>query len=324
MECNEEHDDDDDIEEESDVMFNQQGQRYQGKGGQARSFSRGGGRRFPRSSGSGRSFITDRKNLFWPGYKKIAETQNASIDFNHLPAKCPRRFVVRSIQEDFHDEHSEEFGNNNSTYKTGQSLKSFQSELDKSQGVDQPNLARVVLLPDQSSTTFKLEIVVNGNTNVDKCENSSLVTSTNLNKTVSEDTMAWESIINMVHRIEERKHLWNSPIRKEKSPAVTATINDSEPSLATIDEGSELNVIDHDFCLRWKIKFTPTHYSARAAGSITMPVKGQTMNNVILNLLACDTPIKWKLGKCIVVENLGVNILVGEPDNWTIAYEQIR
>ena len=309
----EEQDEDDDTEDESDVRFNQQDRRYQGKGGQGRFSSRGGDRKPFRSSAPGRSFTSDRKNSFCPGCKKIAENQNASIDFHHLPAKCPRRFVVRSIQEDFHEDDSEEFGNNNSDYKTGQSFKSFQSELDNLPVADQSNPARVVLSPHQSSTTFKLEIVVNGNTNVDNCDNSSLVTSTNVNKTVSEDTMAWKSIINMVHRIEERKHLWNSPIRKEKSPTVTATVNDSEPSPTTIDEGSEINVIDHNFCLRWKIKFTPTLHSARAAGSSSMPVKGQTVDDVVLRLVDCVSPIKWTLGRCIVVENLGVNLLIGEP-----------
>ena len=42
-----------------------------------------------------------------------------------------------------------------------------------------------------------------------------------------------------------------------------------------------------------------------------MKVRGQTAKNVTLDLL--EGAITWNLGKCIVVENLGVNLLVGEP-----------
>ena len=52
---------------------------------------------------------------------------------------------------------------------------------------------------------------------------------------------------------------------------------------------------------------------AKAAGSRPIPVRGQTADDVILNLSDCNTPIKWKLGRCIVVQNLGANVLIGEP-----------
>ena len=42
-----------------------------------------------------------------------------------------------------------------------------------------------------------------------------------------------------------------------------------------------------------------------------MKVRGQTAKNVTLDLL--EGAITWNLGKCIVVENLGVHLLVGEP-----------
>ena len=71
-----------------------------------------------------------------------------------------------------------------------------------------------------------------------------MATSTNTNKTISDYTMDWESIDDMVPKLEERKHLWNNSVRKARSPRVTVTINGSEPCQATIDEGAEFIVID--------------------------------------------------------------------------------
>ena len=44
-----------------------------------------------------------------------------------------------------------------------------------------------------------------------------------------------------------------------------------------------------------------------------MTVTGQTLKNVVLTIPKDDTLIKWDLSKCVVVDNLGVDVLVGEP-----------
>ena len=91
------------------------------------------------------------------------------------------------------------------------------------------------------------------------------------------------------------------------------TVNNTAPCAPTIDEGSEINVLDLKFCLRWKIKFTPTWYEAKAAGSASISIKGQTTDDVKLQVKNCKSPILWNLGKCIVMDNLGVDLLIGEP-----------
>ena len=62
-----------------------------------------------------------------------------------------------------------------------------------------------------------------------------------------------------------------------------------------------------------KIKFTPTSHEAKAAGSASISVKGQTKDDVKLQVKDCKSPILWNLGKCIVVDNLGMDLLIGEP-----------
>ena len=44
-----------------------------------------------------------------------------------------------------------------------------------------------------------------------------------------------------------------------------------------------------------------------------MVVTGQTLHDVILKIPHNKSSIHWNLSKCVVVENLGVDILIGEP-----------
>ena len=311
-----EHNEEEDPDNEAEIRFNRQNRRYQGRGGQDRFSSKGKGeskspyKSFPSESRN----HAEKKNLFCPGCKNIAERQAVSIDFNHLPAKCPRKFVVRSIQEDFEDDDSEEFGNNNISYENDIfTIPSFQTKPIDSRSTASFQSSKAVLSPQESSATFKLNRVENGNKIYDKCDCSSTTTSNNIMKPVSETKMSWKSISDMIRRVEGRKHIWNSSVRKERSPTVLASVNNSQPSPITIDEGSEINVIEEKFCLRWKIKFNPTSHLATAAGSASMPVVGQTLNDVVLDLVDSNSSVQWNLGLCIVVANLGVNLLIGEP-----------
>ena len=86
-----------------------------------------------------------------------------------------------------------------------------------------------------------------------------------------------------------------------------------ETCTPTIDEGSEINCIDANFATKSKLPKVPTTCSARAAGSTAMVVTGQTLHDVILKVPHEKTSIQWNLSKCVVVEDLGVDILIGEP-----------
>ena len=102
-----------------------------------------------------------------------------------------------------------------------------------------------------------------------------------------------------------------SNVRKEKSPSLGVTLENTK-TLATIDEGAELNCIDETFCLQNKIKFCKTLETATAAGQNSMKLAGETLDENILRPLL-DRTVRWNLGKCVVVSNLGPNILIGEP-----------
>ena len=116
-----------------------------------------------------------------------------------------------------------------------------------------------------------------------------------------------------VRKLEERRGSGqDTKIRKEKSPTVPVLMNDAI-SLATMDEGSEINCMDEKFALKNNVKFIPTDCTATAAGSNSMKLAGQTFEDTMLNVQGSEFPIKWDLGKVVIVTNLGVDVLVGEP-----------
>ena len=123
-------------------------------------------------------------------------------------------------------------------------------------------------------------------------------------------TSTWMDQINLqVRNIESRL---SSSVRKEKSPSLHMTLN-SVSVYPTIDEGSEINVIDHEFLKTCNIPFSRTVHQATAAGSHSMSVMGETKEDIILHKTFKKHFIRWNLKKCIVVRNLGCPILVGEP-----------
>ena len=120
-------------------------------------------------------------------------------------------------------------------------------------------------------------------------------------------------LVKKVKNIEKRRHLWSKDsVRKESSPMVSGFIN-TTACTPTIDEGSEINCIDAAFAVKCNIDQVPTNCSATAAGNLSMTVTGQTLKNVIVTIPKDETMIKWDLSKCVVVDNLGVDVLIGEP-----------
>ena len=88
--------------------------RYQGRGQAYPSSktSRGAPKRFTNNyKNEARGY--KQNDAFCPGCKRLAETQGVNIDFQHNPVKCPRKFVLRSIQQDLAEEveNYEDFGN---------------------------------------------------------------------------------------------------------------------------------------------------------------------------------------------------------------------
>ena len=87
---------------------------------------------------------------------------------------------------------------------------------------------------------------------------------------------------------------------------------DTVKVVATADEGSELNCLDFDFASENNIPIESSSELARAAGSTKLNLIGETATEIVLYPVHKEK-IRWALGRCIVVQNLGVPILIGEP-----------
>ena len=113
--------------------------------------------------------------------------------------------------------------------------------------------------------------------------------------------------------MQERRGLkQNDKVRKEKSPLVAILIKNII-FLATVEKGSEINCMDEKFAINNKIQFIPTLCTAKAAGSNSMKLAGQTFQYIVLDVQGSEFPVPWNLGKVVIVSNLGLDILVGEP-----------
>ena len=256
------------------------------------------------------------KGPFRPTCQHLAQKHDNKIHFKHYPNECPRNISVNMLDEEIfpldEPEESIESGKDiidKEKESVNQNLL-FQTNNDSSN----ENGQRWIREPN----TFNINISVDNN----RFNKDSQPLKLNFNS--SQNHLDIISDQSSILKIEERKHLWspdqnssNTGIRKEKSPMLPVHVKTNLKDVTTnctIDEGSEINCLDESFAVRAKIGFLPTKCKARAAGSTSMELCGQTIKDVELKVNnKFDKSITWNLSKCIVVKRLGVDILIGEP-----------
>ena len=252
-----------------------------------------------------------KRNLFCPGCYSVGKELKTAIDFKHKPSMCPRsKAVLRFLQaEDVSDVESnldnltigdeEEHGKTNNYEFMCPTEPLFQNEQYVPENSDQHSLCQVT-----SATSPYLPFYQNHGTmnpNIKKDE---------INRDDISDFS--RNLVCMIDKLEKRKHLWcKNGVRKEISPRVRAKVNNIyfDPVL---DEGSEINCISETFAKSASISFSTTTCAASSANSLSMQVVGQTTENVVITVMHKD-PILWDLKKCVVIKNLSVNMLIGEP-----------
>lgn len=221
------------------------------------------------------------QKLFCKPCYSVGKKLNLTVDYSHSADSCPQGSTVRVVQgdddaeqQDHHDYHPDFPGDNTIPFSNQSNLKSFPSTV---HSIPFQNLS--------TSTMNSLETHLTSN-------------------------LTWmDKVSSQVRNIESR---WSLNVRKEKSPTLQMYLN-QVLVYPTIDEGSEINVIDHDFAQSCNISFSRTAHHATAAGSHSMTVTGETNDDVVLQKHHNNHYIRWNLKKCIVVKNLGCPILIGEP-----------
>ena len=293
---------------------------------------------------------------FCPGCQYLGSQLKLQVRFDHLPGNCPRKDgVVKLIQaeqlnEDQEDQDVNEIMNeinkdtssylvfpSNDPLSRTRLLKIYQ----QSHILSSYNTFPVNSSPNQS-TCYGDEFVTDPPQNIIPPKNLiDAATETSIhNEKVETAPIVTKEIIEekQVFLQESSRPSWyectkakitrlksRSKVRKEKSPSLIVSLQNATTT-ATIDEGAELNCIDEDFCLRNDIKFEKTSETATAAGKNCMILSGETCESVFLRPQQ-NQNVRWNLGKCVAVKNLGCDILIGEPakkDNCivTIAHKQ--
>ena len=103
-----------------------------------------------------------------------------------------------------------------------------------------------------------------------------------------------------------------SNVQKALSPALNVSLNGFD-FLAIIDEGSELNCVDSRLINAVDIPIHVSDLGAKSAGNFKMKIMGQTKHDVVVSIMSPKMQGKINLGVCVVIKNLGVDMLIGQP-----------
>ena len=277
--------------------------------------------------GRGISNYSRQNDLFCPGCFSISKELKATIDFKHKPAMCPRSVAVARYMQADQEETADEDENNVNFEDDGKEPNDKENILKVTELQNKSNVSRI---PATGETLHQISQMVPNfilNINLDNgksvtCQPGPIHETTNI--PVSDTKM--QHWVMQVNKLEGRKHMWKQDkIRKEQSPRVKAFMNDIKIH-PVIDEGSELNCLSESFAIKNKILFTPTECSASSADSTGMKVMGQTVKDMVISPLHTNT-VLWDLGKGLVVRNLSVDMLIGEPgklDNQIITLPHLK
>ena len=256
---------------------------------------------------------------FCPGCYYLSNQLGTTIHFRHVPSDCPRKAVTVKMFQMEDTEWFDDAADDEDYVSVGKITEPVDNIMENEhlQETKTPERSHLTMninvnvgSTDSDRTTFShQDKALNLKTSLDNVKNINI---SEINMLTKEENST-VNLTSAVHRLEERMMQWSQTcVRKEKSPMVSAIVNNKE-LYATIDEGSEINCIDEGFAVTNNLKFVPTSCKAMAAGSNSMKLAGQTVLSVFIDVQGAAQPIKWNLGKMVVVANLGVDILIGEP-----------
>ena len=262
---------------------------------------------------------------FCPGCYYLSKQLKATIHYQHMPGDCPRKALAIKM---FQVEDGEHFKVSSEDYdSSGKAL------IKERENISSTCLSTFQTNPDKLSESLAhTEENMKGDRIQSVVENKyiqSLTEGINLS-TLNPECISDEMISKlqlMVSRLGARQENWNiDGVRKSKSPCILVQI-ETVQTPAIIDEGSEINCMDYAFAVRHKIQFTPTKCVAYAAGSTNINLEGETRDSIKVQALECSSPVMLHLGKMVVVRNLGIDLLIGEPgkkDNSMVTYPNKR
>ena len=100
--------------------------------------------------------------------------------------------------------------------------------------------------------------------------------------------------------------------RKENSPTLNCSIN-SKHAVCVVDEGSEIKCCSYVFATESKLPIENVVCAAVGANKSSLKVMGITSSDIIARVFGTKLPCEIKIAKMIVVDNLGADVLLGQP-----------
>ena len=282
---------------------------FRGRGGFSN--TRGGRGGFNRAPGAGRGRdrqpeYEERAQLHCAHCKHLGKELGVRIPFDHGPLTCRRRRVhVRRIPFDEYELAEVE---DEETLRRQAEEQDFEGENPVSSTALSNNF---LLQTSESEPRVTVEEVDPGGVNVSEsillrvsphstAENPSLIS-----------PMLSELPAGLYRVIKRVVSDLLSPTRAS-SPSILAELR-GKTFRVVIDSGAELNCISLQFAREMQIPFVPTAAEAKGAGDKDIALAGVTTADVIIYSDFNGQRIPINLQRSVVVDELGVDILAGEP-----------
>ena len=119
------------------------------------------------------------------------------------------------------------------------------------------------------------------------------------------------SFVTALESIRNSSYRWNE-LQQSKSPKIQCKLHEILFT-CLVDSGAEVNVIDNTLATRLGIQIAHTHEIAQAANKLPLDVVGQSKNPISFHCLTLEGKKMIFLGIVLIVNNLGVDCLIGKP-----------
>ena len=260
---------------------------------------------------------TGHQRRFCPGCNYLSQELHLEVNFQHYPSECPRKKSVLRILRSQEQNLDEEDGIEDESLPEEEVHQEDDYEGTGSQKIIVNNLCNVADTPwtvpiTQLSVKIEDEECLNDdNRDEMKCQTQNIydepmtyddTVELNVNSSFKDS-----SVKNTENDFSQINAVW-----KAKSPTINVYIKD-QPVTAIIDEGSEISAISYDIAHALKLSISRTVEEAQAAGSTSLQIIGKTAQDILVKKNVKSSHIVWNLGQCLVVNNLGCDILIGEP-----------
>ena len=254
--------------------------QYRGGYRGARGYSNNRSNNFRSRSAGGR---TGGPNRFCPGCNYLAQELGLEVNYRHFPADCTRKKsvlrILRSAEQELDEDDQEEVDD----------YQEDDQELPpEDEGTDQSKLVHHI---SQSSSPLAHKVD-------QKIKPISAIKQSTLIDSECSEQQNSSSCINVV---------W-----KTKSPTVDLELQGHKVT-AIIDEGSEISAINLSIVNAINIPICRTLEAAQSAGSQSLKIAGKSTHDIVVETIVNSSHVKWNLGQCLVIKDLGCDILIGEP-----------